>query len=57
MKLKMADLARDGVSGAERMRLAAAAWSEHKYGGAAAWSELAAAWSQHQFWKHELAIS
>ena len=29
MKLKMAELANNGVSGAERMRMAAAAWSNH----------------------------
>ena len=31
MKLKMAELASNGTSGAERMKLAAAAWSEQKY--------------------------
>ena len=49
MKLKMQELACNGVSGAERMRLAAAAWSEHKLGGAAAWSALDEAWSQGKF--------
>jgi len=49
MKLKMQELASNGVSGAERMRLAAAAWSEHKLGGAAAWSALDEAWSQAKF--------
>ena len=49
MKLKMQELACNGVSGADRMRLAAAAWSEHKLGGEAAWSALEEAWSQAKF--------
>ena len=49
MKLKMQELAGNGVSSAERMRLAAAVWSEHKLGGAAARSALDEAWSQAKF--------
>ena len=49
MKHKMQELACNGVSGADRMRLAAAAWSEHKLGGEAAWSALEEAWSQAKF--------
>ena len=49
MQLKMQELACNAVSGADRMRLAAAAWSEHKLGGEAAWSALEEAWSQAKF--------
>ena len=55
MKLKMQELATAArntsttLSPPERMRLAAAAWSEHKLGGAAAWSALDEAWSQAKF--------